>query len=91
MAVAVVAVVAGGPRKAPRQHPSASVSGTAQRWSLGSSRSGQTGGLQVARVSCPSLPCLSLCSVEARMGRGPILESEDNTGLSPPSTQKLAK
>lgn len=30
----------------------------------------------------PSLPCLSPCSVEAR-GRGPVLESEDNTGLVP--------
>lgn len=39
-------------------------------------------------LGCPSLPCLSLCSVQARMGRGPILESKDDNRPGPhPSTQ----
>lgn len=46
------------------------------------------GGLQAAWLSCPSLPCLSLCSFKARMGRGPVLESKDNTGLVPTPAPK---
>lgn len=83
-----VPVAAGGPGKAPRQPPSASVSGTAQRWGLGSSRGRADGRIagSLAEPPLPALPVAVLC--QARMGRGPILESEDNTGLVPTPPRK---
>lgn len=83
-------VPAGGQaRKAPcqhgRQHPSAARP-RAGAWEAAGA--GQMGGLMAVCLGCPSLPCLSLCSVQARMGRGPILESKDDNRPGPhPSTQ----
>lgn len=65
-----------------RQHPSASQPGPREP---GRQRSGGGGGWQVARISSPSLPCLSLsCQGQGRTSRGPVLESEDKAGLVRP-------
>lgn len=66
----------GGPGEAPCQHLSASQPAPA---SLGR---GRTAGCS-DELCLPALPVTVSCQGQGKRGRGPIPESEDNTGLVP--------